>query len=105
MGCEEEDQAYDQCRVLDNIPAKPEVRSLGPPQPADLTCQVREQLKLAHQVPVNFRLREPKLRYGKLSQRAVRNLARYSTYEEDVCTFPTPRYVLNHLVDTWSTWT
>ena len=105
MGCEEEDQAYDQCRVLDNIPAKPEVRSLGPPQPADLTCQVREQLKLAHQVPVNFRLREPKLSYGKLSQRAVRNLARYSTYEEDINTFPPPCYVLNNLIDTWSTWT
>ena len=104
-GCEEGDQASDQCCKLDNIPAKPEVRSLGPPEPADLPCQVRDQLKLAHQVPVNFRLREPKLSYGKLSQRAVRNLARYSTYEEDVCTFPTPHYVLNHLVDTWSTWT
>ena len=104
-GCEKGDQASDQCCRPDNIPAKPEVRSLGPPEPADLPGQVRDQLKLAHQVPVNFRLREPKLSYGKLSQRAVRNLARYSTYEEDVCTFPTPRYVLNHLVDTWSTWT
>ena len=104
-GCEEGDQASDQCCRLDNIPAKPEVRSLCPPEPADLPCQVRDQLKLAHQVPVNFRLREPELSYGKLSQRAVRNLARYSTYEEDVGTFPPPRYMLNHLVDTWSTWT
>ena len=104
-GCEEGDQASDQCCRLDNILAKPQVRSLRPPEPADLPCQVRDQLKLAHQVPVNFRLREPELSYGKLSQRAVRNLARYSTYEEDVGTFPPPRYVLNHLVDTWSTWT
>ena len=99
-GCEEGDQASDQCCRLDNILAKPQVRSLRPPEPADLPCQVRDQLKLAHQVPVNFRLREPELSYGKLSQRAVRNLARYSTYEEDVGTFPPPRYVLNHLVDT-----
>ena len=104
MGCGEEDQASDQCHGLDNIPAKPE-SSLGPPQPADLPRQVREQMKLAHQVPVNFRLREPKLSYGKLTQRAVRNLARYSTYEEDIGTFPPPRYVLNNLIDTWSTWT
>ena len=58
MGCEKEDQASDQCRGLDNIPAKPETCSLSPPQPEDLPCQVRDQLKLAHQVPVNFRLRE-----------------------------------------------
>ena len=103
-GCKEGNQASDQCCRLGNIPAKPEARSLGPPEPADLPCQVRDQLKLAHQVQVNFRLQEPKLRHGKLSQRAVRNLARYSTYEEDVGTFPPPRYVLNHLVDTWSTW-
>ena len=63
-GCEEGDQASDQCCGLDSIPAKPETHSLGPPQPADLPRQVREQLKLAHQVPVNFRLREPKLSYG-----------------------------------------
>ena len=104
-GCEKGDQASDQCCRPDNIPAKPEVRSLGPPEPADLPGQVRDQLKLAHQVPVNFRLREPKLSYGKLSQHAVRNLARYSTYEEDINTFPPPCYVLNNLIDTWSTWT
>ena len=103
-GCKEGNQASDQCCRLGNIPAKPEVRSLGPPEPADLPCQVRDQLKLAHQVQVNFRLQEPKLRHGKLSQRAVRNLARYSTYEEDVGTFPPPQYVLNDLVGTWSTW-
>merc|ERR1719209_1135147 len=63
-GCKEGNQASDQCCRLGNIPAKPEARSLGPPEPADPPCQVRDQLKLAHQVQVNFRLQEPKLRHG-----------------------------------------